>query len=152
MAIVRNGAGLLALALLLTGCTVHVEAGTGSPGARPKTSTVPNVPSAIVVSKSGAPGDFTVARMQAALLDQNDLAPGWTVGTSTINTPDPPATGCPPLDELNHWPATKVIIGFIAGDGSRQRKRRRLEIGECDFRQIRQVQFAILGEKTLRLS
>jgi hypothetical protein len=112
----------LMIPLLLAGCSIHVEAGRTSPdGGGPPPSTVPNVPSAIAVENpAGPPVGFTTHQLQDALLDADDATPGWTVGTSEINANDRASTGCPPLDRINNWPATKVVIGFIAGDQQQQ--------------------------------
>jgi hypothetical protein len=111
---VRAAAAALSL-LVTTACSVQVGVGSGAPGPTP--SQVPNLPSAIVVTHPAAPpGDFTAEQLTDALLGPDELAPGWTVGTSAINQ-DPQPTGCPPLDQLNTWPVTKVVVGFLSDGG-----------------------------------
>jgi hypothetical protein len=112
--------------LLLAGCSVHVSAGSAPPDdlrtpAAASPSTVPNLPSPIVVTPASAlPARFTADQLTGALLTQADLAPGWTIGTSESNSTGLPKTGCPPLDAINRWPAAKAIVGFVAGDGNSQ--------------------------------
>jgi len=115
--LVARGAVAALSVLVMTACSVHVRVGSQAPGPTP--STVPNLPSAIVVTDPAAPpGDFTAAQLKDALLESSDLAPGWTVATSAINQNGMPPTGCRPLDELNNWRATKVVVGF-SSDGGR---------------------------------
>jgi hypothetical protein len=95
--------------------TAASETGTPASPSGPATA----LPSAAVVDDpSAAPGEFTGDQLRPALLGVADLAPGWTVSTSATNVNGIPATGCPPLDKLNHWPATRAVIGFSTGDRS----------------------------------
>ncbi|MCU7726467.1 hypothetical protein ODJ79_22275 [Actinoplanes sp. KI2] len=79
------------------------------------------VPSALVVSRSGAPpGQFDGVRLTDALLTLDDMPAGWTVGTSTVNQTGFEVTNCPPYDRINAWPGVQAVIGFQAGDGRTQ--------------------------------
>jgi hypothetical protein len=119
---------------------------TGAEPAAGAPSTVPNLPSAVVVTNPSArPGDFTIAQLQAALLTTADLAPGWTVGTSEINVTGPPASGCPALDRVNGWPASKVVVGFIAGDGT-QLIEGLSSMPEADARELMRTMRSVIGE------
>lgn len=116
MLAVRGIAAVFVL-FVLSGCAIVVHGDPLPRQARPSPA-----PSALVVSRAGVqPGRFGGDELAAALLRVGDLAPGWRLGTSASNVgSNLPATGCPPLDEVNNWPGVQVVTAFVPGDGSGQ--------------------------------
>jgi hypothetical protein len=124
-----RGATIVLAALVLAGCSVQrhgLQVPEHAPSSRatttratPSPGNATAVPSAVVVvDPSAAAGDFTGDELRQALLGAADSGPGWSVSTSKTNMNGIPATGCPALDRLNTWPATKAVIGFTTTDNS----------------------------------